>query len=130
MPSLELHADKAQRTIKNGFRQHPLERDIIVLWGMYRGWGDSAISKYVGCSTSTIGRVRDRFQKDPSEIFRCPVMSGILRNRKIMWKCEVCGLPLLGMSERKARIHVARHFVSETEIQLNGVMPKPNWWGS
>ena len=85
MPSLELHAEKAQRIIKNGFRQHPMERDIIVLWGMYRGWG-----------TTTVKKVRDRFCNNPSEIFRNPVLSGILRAGKVVWKCEVCGIPMPG----------------------------------
>ena len=124
MPSLELHADKARRIVKNGFRQHPMERDILVLWGLHHGWGPQAISRHIGCSVTTVRNVRSRFHKDPSEVFRCPVLSSILRAGKFVWECEACGLPLPGMSERKARIHVARHFLSETVIQLNGVMPK------
>ena len=131
MPSLEQQAQRAQQIIKEGgLRQHPAERDIIVLWGMYRGWGVTAMSKRIGGSATTVRKVRTGFHKDPSEIFRLPVMSGILHRNKTTWKCEACGLPLLGMSEQKARTHVARHFVPDMVIQLNGVMPKAYWWGS
>ena len=128
MPSLDQQAQRARRIINNGFRQHPVEGDIIVLRGIYRGWSTLTTSRYVGCGTTSVGRVRNRFHKNLSEIFRNPVLSGILRSGKVVWRCEVCGLPLPGMSERKARIHVARHFVPEMVIQLNGVMPKPDWW--
>ena len=64
MPSLELHADKARRAIKNGLRQHPdygstwpfpAERDILVLWGIHRGWGISAISRRQAAQELGIG---------------------------------------------------------------------------
>ena len=134
MPSLEQQAQRARRTIKNGLREHadygawpfPMERDIIVLWGLHHGWGPQAISRHIGCSATTVRSVRSGFHKDPSKIFLYPVMSGILRGGKVVWQCEACGLPLPGMSERKARIHVASHFVPDMVIQLNGVIPKPN----
>ncbi len=87
-----------------------MERDILVLWGMHRGLGLYAIARDVGCSPSTVWAVRNRSCKDPSEIFRCPILYSILRAGKFVWECEVRRLTMPG-TERKAHIHVARHFL-------------------
>ena len=119
MPSLDQQAQKAKKVIDNGLRGYTnyahwpfhAERDILVLWGIHRGWGIRAISKHIGCSTTTVWKVRDRFYKDPSEIFLNPVLSGILRAGKFVWKCEFHGLPLSGNTEHQAHIHAACHFL-------------------
>jgi len=102
-----------------------MERDIVVLWGMYRGWSIPVIADATKVSRPTIERVRRRFVDNPAEVFRCPVLRKVLRGDKPLWTCHFCEEEMRG-SEKKAREHVASHVLSPDIIALNGVMPKQN----
>ena len=100
-----------------------MERDIIVLWGMYRGCSMPVIADAAMVSRPSIDRVRRRFIDEPSSIFRCPVLRKILRGDRPLWTCQFCQEEMRG-SERKAREHVASHLLSADIIALNGVMSR------
>jgi len=130
MPSLEQQFKEASKLIGAHIRSrkgrasrhypYPMERDIVVLWGMYRAWNDPIIGEVVGNHINTIKALRRKFMDDPSEIFRCPVLHQGIRGNKPLWRCEFCGAEL-ATTEKKAREHVAGHVLSYEAIKLNGV---------
>lgn len=135
LPSIEQQAKSAIEAIKDYHRGrgrkvrhnnvYPLqmERDIVVLWGMYRGWSMPVMADAVMVSIPAIERVRRKFINEPYAIFRCPVLHKVLRADKPLWTCQFCG-EQMREAERKAREHVASHVLSSDIIELNGVMPR------
>ena len=133
-PFVECQASEAIRVIKQSVRPrgrnkrhsslYPvrMERDIVVLWGMYRGWSNPVIADAVKSSVSTVERLRRRFAQDPSLVFNCPVLQQGIRGTKPLWRCEFCGASLL-VTEKEAREHVAGHLFSKEILALQGVMP-------
>ena len=97
-----------------------MERDIIIIHGMLHGWSDTAMAQVAYCSRLTILRRRHQLTKNPELLFNCQILSRGMRGRKPFWHCELCGEMMTG-SEKKARMHVALHVVSEAAVALNGV---------
>ena len=131
MSTLESQAKAAMKAVaslyKRGLRASsryplPMERDLIILHGMWRGWTNPMMANALKCSTKTVSRRRIQLLVEPKLIFMCPVLHQGLRGKKKVWRCEFCSASMLG-SERKAREHVASHIVSRERIWLSGVMP-------
>ena len=99
-----------------------MDRDLILIWGLYRGWSDAAIAKVLRVHPTTVKRHMEKLTEHPSLIFRCPVMRKGIRYKKTVWICEFCEEELEG-SDREAREHVASHVCSIEQIQVEGVMP-------
>ena len=138
MPSMEEQVRAALTTIKEYHDRrggserrrssYPLgmERDIVVLWGMYRGWSNRVIADATRASGRTIRRLVRRFANRPSLIFECPILHQGLRGKRRLYRCEFCGA-LMVISERKAREHVASHLFPREVIAVHGVMPQRTW---
>ena len=131
MRSLERQAKEAMRAIADRFDRGSrtsstssmmMERDLIILYGMYHGWSNRVIAETLRCHPRTVSRHSRQLILEPKLIFRCPVLHQGLRGIKKLWRCEVCSASMLG-SERKAREHVASHFFSKEMIAFRGVMP-------
>ena len=131
---MQRQASEAIKTIKQsvrprgGKKRHSslypvrMERDIVVLGGMYRGWSNPVIASEVRSSVSTVEWVRRKFAQDPSLIFQCPALQRGIRGSKPLWRCEFCEASLL-VTEEDAREHVAAHLFSKEIIAIQGVMP-------
>ncbi len=127
MPTLKAQAAEACRKLQSlrGGRIMAMERDLAVMWAMFRGWSDALAAQETGLSASTVYRARRRFELNPWLLFRAPILHRGVLTGKPLWRCEACDARLR-ISERKAREHVARHFVSPLSVQMNGVMPPSN----
>ncbi len=101
----------------------PMDRDLVVLWAMYRGSSDVVAARESGLSPSTFNRARRRLEQEPWLLFRVPILHRGIRGAKPLWRCEVCDARMLAVSERKAREHVALHLISPLAIVTSGVMP-------
>ena len=95
---------------------------LILLWGMFRGWGTQTIAHHAGVHRETVLKYRRRLQARPSEIFHLPVLFPRKRLTKgtRRWHCEVCDQDVDG-SETWARKHTAYHFFSIELVEMNGV---------
>ncbi len=100
---------------------YPMERDIIIVWGMYRGWRNAAIGKKLGLSSQTIRRLRYEFGQNPASIFNLPVLYKGYKWNKVYYRCEFCGEMMVGVEEEEARKHVAGHIVTGEVIFMSGV---------
>ncbi len=124
---LDKQVEKAIKVLrqgkKAGARNYPMECALVVLWGMWRGWSNAAISRLVGVHPSTIKRYKQTFYKRPWNVFGSPVLHRGVKGGKTLWTCQVCGDEMTG-SEQKAREHVAGHMVPMEIIKRNGVMPQ------
>ena len=100
----------------------PMQRDTLVLWCMYNGWGRDVAAERTGLGANTIRRAMERFRMEPWQIFRVPVLHRGMFGRRPLWRCEVCLAKLPGISEVRARTHVAEHFMSPVYLQMNGVV--------
>ena len=95
-----------------------MERDIIILYGLSRGWGDVDASRKAHCRLDS-ARTRRQFLFDhPWEIFRLPV----LHMTPSTYRCWVCGTHMRTRFPDAARRHVARHFLAREFIQHHGVI--------
>ena len=103
-----------------------MERDIVVLWGMYRGWSSPAIAETAKASVSTVKRQKLMLAGEPWPIFRCLALHQGLRGRKPVYRGEFCGAMML-VSEKKAREHVALRLSPDDMIRLHGMMRERNW---
>ena len=99
-----------------------MQRDTLVLWCMYNGWGRAVSAERTGLGANTIRRAMERFRMQPWLIFHVPVLHRGMFGRRPLWRCEACLAKLLGISEVRARTHVAEHFMSSFYIQTNGVV--------
>ncbi len=124
-----LRANRGERGISNQYvkrtpvRMMAMDRDLVVLWAMYRGWSDAVAARESGLSPSTFDRARRRFENEPWLLFRVPILLRDIRGGKPLWRCEVCDFRMLAVSEKRAREHVALHLISPLAIETNGVMP-------
>ena len=103
-----------------------MDKDLVVLWAMYCGSSDVVAARESGLSPSTLYRARRRFEYEPWQLFRVPILHRGIRGGKPLWRCEVCDARMLGVSERRAREHVALHLISPLAIEMSGVMPPRN----
>lgn len=99
----------------------PMERDIIIVWGMYRGWRNTAIANKLGLSAMTVRRLRYEFGRNPALIFNLPVLYKGYKWNKVYYRCEFCGEMMVEVGEGDAREHVARHIVTGEVISMSGV---------
>ena len=90
---------------KRVLRRSPFERNLIVIWGLSRGWANFEIGRWAGCSVATIKITRKRFAQRPWTVFDYPVLS---KSGGRLWKCELCLVSIPG-TETKARRHVLVH---------------------
>ena len=95
-----------------------MERDLVVLWGMYRGWSNTFIAKKLTSNRKSVGKRIQFFSDYPVAIFGFPVM----RESPRSYVCEFCGSQLSKRSEKAAREHVAGHVVEDNKIKVYGVM--------
>ena len=118
MATLETQANTAIKAIADRYKRRsrassryprPMERDLVILYGTWRGWSNLVIADALKCSAKSVSRWRLRLSTEPKQIFRYPVLHQGLRGNKKLWRCEACSASMLG-SERKAREHVAAHF--------------------
>ena len=92
MTRLEQQAGEAIRQLQ---RLHQgmimaMERDLAVMWCIYRGWSDAVAARHTGLSASTIYRVRRRFELEPWLLFRAPILHRGILAGKPLWRCEAC----------------------------------------
>ena len=133
MPSLEKQAKQSLEAIRElastseGRKRlqsnaYPLfmERDLVILWGLYRGWSMRHMADILQCSLPTIYNRRRIYWQEPHLLFNLPVMHRGLRGKKPLFRCEVCDARLL-VSERKARHHVAFHLIPRGHIKAYGL---------
>jgi len=99
----------------------PMERDIIIIWGMYRGWRNTAIANKLGLSARTVRRLRYEFGRNPVLIFNLPVLYKGYKWNKPFYRCEFCGEMMVKVGEEEAREHVARHIAAREVISMSGV---------
>jgi len=100
---------------------YPMERDIVILWGMYRGWRNAPIARKLGLSPHTVRRRRLELGRNPALIFNLPVLYKGYKWNKSFYRCEFCGEMMVGVEEEEAREHVARHIVTGEVISMSGV---------
>ena len=101
-----------------------LDRDIVVLWGMYRVWSPVIIAHVLGLKKGRQVRLMiDRFVDEPSLIFEYPVLRrlGQAKSGKRNWMCGFCAAKLTTAEEETAREHVALHLLPEAIVKLHGV---------
>ena len=127
--SLESQAKKAISTInadvvprKVGRMPYLAEFLLVLLWGMYRKWGSSAIARQTRTSRNTVLTYQRRLFARPADIFRLPILHHKKRLTRgtSLWHCEVCDQDVEG-SQTKARKHTAYHFFSFEIVELRGV---------
>ena len=138
MPSLKEQANEALNNLRahrgegwisskhvkrTPVRISAMDRDLIVIWAMYRESSDVMAARESGLSPSTFNRAKKRFERDPWLMFRAPILHRGIQGGKTLWRCEVCDARMLAVSERRAREHVALHLISQLAIEMNGVMP-------
>jgi hypothetical protein len=99
-----------------------MQRDTLVLWCMYNGWGRDVAAERTGLGANTIRRAMERFRSQPWLIFRVPVLHRGMFGRRPLWRCEACLARLPGISEVRAKTHVAQHFISQLHIETHGVV--------
>lgn len=116
-----LHHNHTQR---GGGPKHrmPVERDLAILWSMHRRWKLRELNKETGISLGTASTRRRKFREQPWLMFRLPLLYQGFNGKRTVWRCEVCK-ERMTVSERKAREHVASHFVPPGAIAANGVFP-------
>ena len=141
MPSLDSMAEEAEKVLRkldqeaaeragdrNGnrrARQPQLaqrERDVAVLYGMYHGWSDALTARRFHISKNTVLRVRRGISEDPWKLFQIPILHRGLSGKATVWRCEACDASMR-CTEREARTHVARHFVSIESLASSEIMP-------
>ena len=95
-----------------------MERDIIVVWGLYRGWADTFTAKTARVHPMTIRRRKAFYAANPAALFELPILHRGLR----IYRCEFCGSQIPTKSEKAAREHVAEHVLSPELVKSLGVM--------
>ena len=133
MPLLEQQTQQALTRIKihvpspsgkkPGRYPLPYDRELVVIYGMWRGWTDKTICRACNMSPNSrnsIYRIRRQLYDWPRLIFRHNLYQRGPNLRRSAYKCELCAKMISG-NEHKIRVHVARHLFSEDIIRLNGV---------
>ena len=116
-----LHHNHTQRGA--GHKHHmPAERDLAILWCMRQRWKLRELNEATGISLGAASTHRRKFREEPWLMFRLPLLYQGFNGKRTVWRCEVCK-ERMTVSERKAREHVASHFVPPGAIAANGVFP-------
>ena len=119
---MQIQAEKALKTLRSmGTKRTAMtiERDIVVLWGIFRRWSNAGIAKMAGAGVKTIRRRKMFFTATPEAIFSLEVL---YKGQRGFYRCEFCGEAMVKIPEQKAREHVAYHVVTMEAIRMNGVM--------
>jgi len=110
---------------KGGFPgKHPrrAERDIIVIWGIYRGWSFTEIGRIARTSRREASNLRETFAKRPRLIFRLRILPYSPRSRGESYhRCGLCGEQVTG-DNKEAKRHVLLHLFASERVSLQ--MPK------
>ena len=103
----------------SGRYPHSVERDIIILYGLWNGWNASSIGKYCRLQAPSVRRHIHRLQTTPGALFKLPILFTGLVGGKRVFRCEFCGNSQYekDTTEERARLHVARHVTTEEYIQ-------------
>ena len=88
MPPLKEQAAEACKTLQSlrGGRIMAMERDLAVMWAMFRGCSDAYAAQQTGLSASTVYRTRRRFEYNPWLLFRVPIL------HRVSWLESHCGV--------------------------------------
>ena len=97
------------------------ERNTAILWLTYKGWSGDAIAEQLDCDRSTVYLFRKKVQEQPWLLFDYAVLTKGVRGNHVVWTCEVCTSTMVKLSERKAREHVALHYLSPELIRYRGL---------
>ena len=119
--SLEQEIKRAIETLRKMPKRRcdrSMERDLVILWGAYRGWSYRFIAGQVRQSARTVTRRLRFFYQNPSAIFTCAVLTRHTNH----YRCEFCRSQLSIKDERAARQHVALHLVAKEAVYGRGVM--------
>ena len=112
------HAVETLRKMPKRRCDRSMERDLVIFWGVYRGWSYRFIADQMRQSVRTVTRRLRFFYKNPSAIFTCTVLTRHAKH----FRCEFCGSQLSIKDEKAARQHVALHVVTKEAVYVNGVM--------
>ena len=125
--SLEQQVERAlelfRRNGKGAARKFRLERDIVIVWSIYRQWTVDATARALGVHLSTAGRHRRAISSFPPRLCFLPLLRQSVRADRTLWTCEICGAEMRGR-ERAARKHVALHVVPPWIITTIGLLLK------
>ena len=104
-------------------RKHHLARarNAAFLWFFHKGWEGEAIADHLDCGAASYYRFMAKLREAPWLLFNYPVLTRGARGLVVIWTCEVCGGKFPKLSERKAREHVAFHFLPRTTVISLGV---------
>ena len=58
----------------SGKHPYPVERDIIILYGMWNGWEYAAIGHYCRLTAPSVRRHITRLQSNPGDLFKLPIL--------------------------------------------------------
>ena len=100
-----------------------MERDLVVVWSMYRGWTVEVTARALGVHPSTARRYRRAFWSFPPRLCFLPLLRRSVRADRTLWTCELCGAEMRGR-ERAARRHVALHVVEPFALTMTGLLPE------
>ena len=127
---LEQQFQNAAKLIKShpgeqllGRYPYPVERDIIILYGLWNGWTPGTIGHHCRLKAPAVRRHIERLQSNPGMLFKLPILfTGMVGGRRV-FRCEFCGNSQYekDTTEERARLHVARHVTTEDYIQTLGV---------
>ena len=128
--SLRFEFERALRTIgehgemlpKRGTYPLMAERDIIILWGTYRGWSRAVMARMLKQGAQAVRRRQLHLMLNPSELFNGPVMTRKTVGSKHIYVCEFCDRTLQVFDEERARQHVASHITTEEVVHVMDVM--------
>ena len=107
----------------SGRHPYPVERDIIVLYGLWKGWTPGAIGRFCRIKAPSVRKHILRLQSAPGDLFGLQLLSVVMVGSKRAFRCEFCGDTKFekDITEEAVRIHVARHVIPEYFIQTVGV---------
>jgi len=107
----------------SGRHPYPVERDIIVLYGLWKGWTPGAMGRRCRLKSESVRKHILRLQSAPGDLFRMQLLSVVMVGSRRAFRCEFCGDTKLekDITEEAVRIHVAGHVTSELFIQTLGV---------
>jgi len=116
----EIRGGKQVDGLKKKTRKHHFshERNTAFLWFILRGWSADAVAMRLNCSQASFYSFKRKLGEQPWILFDYPVLSRSLRGLVVIWTCEVCGAKFPKLTERKAREHVALHFLPR-ELTIN-----------
>lgn len=131
LSGFEKQARHAIQTLRHNHTQRgagpkyhmPAERDLAILWSMRQHWKLRELNEATGISLGTASTRRREFREEPWLLFRWPLLQRDVKGKRTVWRCAVCK-ERMTVSERKAREHVASHFIPPEAIAANGVFPR------